>query len=228
MNAVRGALEFLTDPSNWTGPRGILSRGWAQIYISIVALAIASAIAIPAAVVMAHGRRAPNLSVAMVNLSRAIPSFAIIALALPLSIRFGFGLGFWPTCVALVALGAPPLFTNAYEGVAGTPRGMVEAANGLGMTDQQVLRKVELPVALPLLMTGVRIAAVQIIATATLGAIVGFECLGTYIVAGLRRGAAGRPEVIAGAVLVAALALAVDVVLERTGRALTPWHQRLR
>jgi osmoprotectant transport system permease protein len=182
-------------------------------------------IAIPGAVWLAHRRRAPNVSVAMVNLGRAIPSFAIIVLIFPFSIRYGFGLGFWPTCVALVIIGVPPMFTNAYAGVAGTPRDMVEAASGIGMTDSQVLRKVELPVSLPLLITGIRIAAVTIVATATLGAIVGYDCLGTYIVSGLRRGESGRPEVLVGAFLVALLALAVDLLLDRVERALSPWNR---
>jgi osmoprotectant transport system permease protein len=224
VNTVVDALQYLTDPDNWNGPRGILSRGWAHIWVSLVAVAISAAVAIPAAVWMAHGRRLPTVSVALVNLGRAIPSFAIIALVLPFSIRFGFGLGFWPTCVALVALGIPPMFTNTYSGIAETPTQMVEAARGIGMTGPQVLRKVELPTAMPLLLTGVRVSSVQIVATATLGAIVGYECLGTYIVAGLARGASGRPEVLAGAILVAALALVVDLVLDRSERVLTPWR----
>jgi osmoprotectant transport system permease protein len=101
---------------------------------------------------------------------------------------------------------------------------MVEAASGIGMTDRQALRKVELPVSLPLLHTGIRIAVVTIVATATLGAIVGYDCLGTYIVSGLRRGESGRPEVLVGALLVALLALAVDVLLDRVERALSPWN----
>jgi osmoprotectant transport system permease protein len=229
MRVLVEAFQFLLDPSNWTGPRGILQRGWAHLRISIVATVISAAVAIPAAVWMAHGRRLPTVSVALVNLGRAIPSFAIIALVLPFSIRFGFGLGFWPTCVALVALGIPPMFTNAYAGIAETPLQVTEAARGIGMTGTQVLREVELPVAMPLLLTGVRISAVQIVATATLGAIVGYECLGTYIVAGLARGTAGRPEVLVGAILVAALALVIDLLLDRLQQALTPWHRhRLR
>ncbi len=228
MNTIRGAFEFLTTADNWTGQRGILARGWAHVWISFVAVSISAVAAIPAAVWLAHKRRAPNLSVAMVNLGRALPSFAIIALVFPFSIRYGFGLGFWPTCVALVALGIPPMFTNAYAGVMETQHGLVEAASGIGMTGPQVLRKVELPAAVPLLMTGIRISGVQIVATATLGALVGYECLGTYIVAGLARGAAGRPQVLAGAILVAALALVIDLILDRSERALTPWHRRLR
>jgi osmoprotectant transport system permease protein len=225
VNTVREAFEFLLTPDNWTGPRGILARGWAHIWISIVAVTISAAAAIPAAVWLAHHRRAPNLSIAMVNLGRAIPSFAIIALVFPFSIRYGFGLGFWPTCIALVALGIPPMFTNAYSGVMETRNDIVEAAAGIGMTGPQVLRKVELPAAVPLLMTGVRVSAVQIIATATLGALVGYECLGTYIVAGLARGPSGRPQVLAGAMLVAGLALTVDVMLNSLERVFTPWRR---
>ena len=106
-----------------------------------------------------------------------------------------------------------------------TRNDIVEAASGIGMTGPQVLRKVELPAAVPLLMTGVRVSSVQIIATATLGALVGYECLGTYIVAGLARGPAGRPQVLAGAILVASLALTVDVVLNTLERVLTPWRR---
>jgi osmoprotectant transport system permease protein len=228
MNVVGQAVEFLTTWSNWTGPRGILSRTWAQIWITLVAVGISAAIAIPTATVLAHQRRAPTLSVAMVNLSRAIPSFAVIALVFPFSVRYGFGLGFWPTCVALVALGVPPMYTNTYAGVMETRDDLVEAATGIGMTGSQVLRQVELPGAVPLLMTGVRVSSVQIVATATLGALVGYECLGTYIVAGLSRGASGRPEVLAGAILVAALALVIDVALNRTEHALTPWRRQVR
>jgi osmoprotectant transport system permease protein len=168
------------------------------------------------------------LSVAVVNIGRAIPSFAIIALVFPFSIRYGFGLGFWPTCVALVALGIPPMFTNTYAGVAGTPPETVEAARGVGMTGGQVLRQVELPTALPLIVTGIRISAVQIVATATLGAIVGYQCLGSLIVSGLQRSESGKADVLAGAVLVAVLALAVDAVLGRIEPRLTPWRHRLR
>lgn len=228
MSVIGDAIEFLTTSANWTGDRGILSRTWAHVWISLVAVAISCVLAIPLAVWLAHKRRLPTLSVAMVNLGRALPSFAIIALVFPFSIRYGFGLGFWPTCVALVALGVPPMFTNAYAGVMETRREIVEAASGIGMTDGEVLRKVQLPAAVPLLMTGVRVSGVQIVATATLGALVGYECLGTYIVAGLARGSAGRPQVLAGAVLVAVLALSIDLFLDRLERVLAPWHRRVR
>ncbi len=168
------------------------------------------------------------MSVAVINIGRAIPSFAIIALLFPLSIQYGFGLGFWPTCVALVALGVPPMFTNTYAGIAGTPPEFVEAGRGIGMTGGELLRKVELPSALPLVFTGLRVSAVQIVATATLGAIVGYECLGSFIVAGLARGSAGQSTILAGALLVAGLALLVDIVLNVLEPRFTPWLRRVR
>ena len=220
--------EFLSAADSWTGRRGILVRGRAHVWISLIATTIAAAIAIPSAIVLAHRRWLPIMSVAVINIGRALPSFAIIALLFPLSIQYGFGLGFWPTCVALVALGVPPMFTNTYAGIAGTPPELVEAGRGIGMTGGELLRKVELPSALPLVFTGLRVSAVQIVATATLGAIVGYECLGSFIVAGLARGSAGQATMLAGAILVAALALVVDIALNVLEPRFTPWIRRVR
>ncbi|MEZ5259607.1 MAG: ABC transporter permease [Ilumatobacteraceae bacterium] len=227
MSVLGDAIAFLTDGANWSGRRGILAYGQAHLWISVVA-AMAAAIAVPPAVFLAHKRRWPVLAVAVVNIGRAIPSFAVVALVRPFSIRFGLGLGFWPTCVALVALGIPPIFTNAYEGIVGTPDDAVDAARGIGMSSPQVLRRVELPHAVPLLVTGLRVATVQIVATATLGALVGYECLGTFIIAGLARGSAGRPEVLAGAALVTVLALSADALIGRLAPRLAPWTRWVR
>jgi osmoprotectant transport system permease protein len=228
MSVLVDTWEFLTATDSWTGRRGILVRGRAHVWISLVATTIAAVVAIPSAIVLAHRRWLPIMSVAIINVGRALPSFAIIALLFPLSIQYGFGLGFWPTCVALVALGVPPMFTNTYAGIAGTPPELVEAARGIGMTGGELLRKVELPSALPLVFTGLRVSAVQIVATATLGAIVGYECLGSFIVAGLARGSAGQATMLAGAILVAALALVVDVALNVLEPRFTPWIRRVR
>jgi osmoprotectant transport system permease protein len=228
MDLLTDAWSFLTTADNWSGPRGIAARGRAHVWISVVATVLAGVLAIPPAIWLAHRRAAPVLSIAIVNIGRAVPSFAIIALVLPLSIRYGFGLGFWPTCIALVALGIPPMFTNSYAGVASTPPELVEAARGVGMRGGQVLRGVELPNGLPLVLTGIRISAVQIVATATLGALVGYDCLGTYIVQGLRQGSRGDVIVFVGALLVATLAIAVELVLDRLEPMLTPWARRVR
>jgi osmoprotectant transport system permease protein len=228
VSVLADTWEFLTTADSWTGRRGILARGQAHIWISLVATTIAAALAIPSAILLAHRRWLPIMSVAVINIGRAIPSFAIIALLFPLSIQYGFGLGFWPTCVALVALGVPPMFTNTYAGIAGTPPELVEAGRGIGMTGGELLRKVELPSALPLVFTGLRVSAVQIVATATLGAIVGYECLGSFIVAGLARGSAGQASMLGGAILVAGLAIVVDLTLNVLEPRFTPWIHRVR
>ncbi len=215
MSLAGDVWHYLTDGSSWAGPGGLGALTRAHLWISLVSIVAAVALAVPPAVVLAHRRRLPLLSVALVNVGRAVPSFAIVAFVFPLSIRYGFGLGFWPTCVALVALGIPPIFTHTYAGVAGVAPEVVEAAHGVGMTGRQVLAGVELPLALPLILTGLRLSAVQITATATLGAFVGYECLGTPILQGLARGAAGRPQLVGGALLVIAAALVTDAAIGR-------------
>lgn len=225
---VGDVWRYLTASSSWGGDRGLGALVRAHLWISLVSTVAAVALAVPPAVWLAHRRRLPLLSVALVNVGRAVPSFAIVAFVFPLSIRYGFGLGFWPTCVALVALGVPPIFTNTYAGVAGVAPDVVEAARGVGMTDRQVLSGVELPLALPLILTGLRLSAVQITATATLGAFVGYECLGTPILQGLARGVAGRPQLVGGALLVITAALAIDGVIGRIIPRVVRWPSGLR
>ena len=181
----------------------------------------ATAIAGPPAVAFGHFRRGGTFAVAMVNLGRAVPSFGVLALVLPLSIQFGFGLGFWPTVVPLVLLGIPPIFANTYTGVRAADPGVVEAARGMGLSRRQVLAQVELPLATPLIIAGLRVSAVQIIATATLGALVGLSALGSFIVEGLARFDDGR--MLTGGLLVALLAIGTEVAFSVTERVLTPW-----
>lgn len=223
-----GVWAYLTDPANWTGSTGILVRAWAQLRISIVATAIAATLSIPLAVWLGHRRLLPGLSIGAANLGRAIPSFAIIALVLPISISFGLGLGFWPTCVALVVLGIPPMFTSTYAGVAATPPETIEAASAMGMTGGQVLRRVELPLARPLILTGIRISAVQIVATASLGALVGFQCLGSFVIEGLAQPTRARDRLLTGAILIAVLAMAIDATIGMVERRSVPWRKRVR
>lgn len=228
MGVLRDLWEFLSTGSNWTGSNGIWARTKAHAWISFVSVLIATAIALPAAIVLAHRRAAPVVSVALVNIGRALPSFAVVALVLPFSIQYGFGLGFWPTVVALVVLAIPPIYTNTYAGIAGTPPELVEAATGVGMTGGEVLRNVELPVAAPLILNGFRISVVQVIATATLGALVGYQCLGTYIMEGLLQPRRVPERLIGGAVLVASMAVAAELVLSRLEPRLLPWARRVR
>jgi len=220
--------SWLTTSANWTGSTGIWSRGRAHLTISLVATVLAAAVAMPPAVWLAHHRRLPVLSVAVANVGRALPSFAVIALVLPVSISLGLGLGFWPTCVALVALAVPPIFTSTYAGVAGTPAEITEAARGVGMTGPQVLRRVELPAALPLVMNGLRISATQVVATATLGALVGFQCLGSFVLEGLARPFSAQDRLLGGALLIIVMALALDAALGWLARRCSPWTRPAR
>jgi osmoprotectant transport system permease protein len=228
MSAVGEVWSFLTTASNWSGSSGLWTRTVAHVWISAVATVLAATIALPPAIWLGHRRMVPVLSVGVANLGRAIPSFAVIALVLPISISLGFGLGFWPTCVALVALGIPPMFTNTYTGIVGTAPETTEAARAIGMTDPQVLRRVELPSALPFIITGVRISAVQIIATATLGALVGYQCLGSYVIEGLAQPSRARDRLLTGAVLVATLAMSVDHLINRVETHLIRWRRPIR
>jgi osmoprotectant transport system permease protein len=214
--------DYLSSSAAWSGSRGLPALTWAHVQLSFVAVAIAAVIAIPPAVVLGHVRRGGIVAVSTVNIGRAIPSFAILALLLPFSLRWGFGLGFWPTIVALVALAIPPLFTNTYTGVRDVPADAVEAARGMGMRAGQLIRKVETPVAMPLILTGLRVSAVQVVATATLGALVGYRNLGTPIVTGFT--SPNKGPLLAGAIAVAALALLTDGFFAVAERRLVRWR----
>jgi osmoprotectant transport system permease protein len=217
--------DYLGSDAAWQGRSGLPSLLWAHVQLSAAAMVLAAALAVPPAVVLGHVRRGALLAVSIVNIGRAVPSFAVIALVLPFSLRWGFGLGFWPTLVALVLLAIPPIFTNTYVGVRDVPDDAVDAARGMGMRPGQLVRRVEVPVALPLILTGLRVSAVQVVATATLGALVGYRCLGTPIVARLFSGDKG--PLLAAAILVAALALVTDAAFSLLERAAVPWRTRM-
>lgn len=225
-DSLRQMWEYLSSDAAWSGRNGLPALTWAHIRISVVAVAIAAAVAIPSGVLLGHVRRGALLAVSVVNIGRAVPSFAILALLLPFSLRYGFGLGFWPTIVALVLLAIPPVFTNTYTGVRDAPADAVEAARGMGMRAGELVRKVELPVAVPLIVTGLRVSAVQVVATATLGALVGYRNLGTPIVSGFT--SPNKGPMLAGALVVAVLALATDGLFALAERALVPWRRPVR
>ena len=149
------------------------------------------------------------LAINVANFGRALPSMALLALMLPFALSLKLGLGFWPTFLALVPLGIPPVLTNSYVAVREVDRDVVEAARGMGLREVDVLRSVELPIAAPLIIAGVRNAAVAIVATATLGALVAGGGLGRYIIDGIAR--QDYPRLFVGAVLVAVLSIAVEV-----------------
>ncbi|QKV69455.1 MULTISPECIES: ABC transporter permease [Streptomyces] len=220
MNALTGAWSWLTTAAHWSGDGGITQRLGEHLYLTALALLAACAIALPLAMWLGHGggrRVGGALAINISNAGRAVPTFAVLVLLTltPLA-RYGE----LPTLIALVLFSVPPLLTNAYVGIAGTDRDIVQAARGMGMSRWQVLGRVELPLAFPMLMTGVRTAAVQIVATATLAALPGGGGLGRVITAGFAN--YRTAQVVAGAVLVAVLALAVEGLLALLQRLLDP------
>ena len=208
MNVVNGVLTWLTDPVHWSGPDGIPVRTLQHLYYSLLATAIAAAIALPIGVFIGHTGRGALIAVNLTNLGRAIPSLGIIILMFTL-----VGFGITPVLVALTALAVPPIVTNSYIGVRSVDRDVREAAEGMGMRGRQVLWRIELPVAMPLIMAGIRTSAVQVVATATLAAFVGLGGLGRYLIDGLSQ--RDLPQVVSGAILVAVLSLLTELVLGR-------------
>ena len=203
------ALEFIVDERHL-----ILQKTWEHLLLSGAAVAIAVAIALPLGIWLGHLHRGSFLAVNVANLGRALPSLAVIA------VGFVFiGIGFWSVAIALVVLAIPPILTNAYVAVDGVQTDAVEAARGMGMTRRQIVTRVELPLALPLIFVGIRTAFVFVVATATIAAVAGGGGLGDIIVNQAGYGLAG---VVGAAICVSVLALLADGAVGLLQRALTP------
>jgi osmoprotectant transport system permease protein len=210
MNLVEATLVWLTDPEHWVGAAGVPNRLLEHLVLSGAALAIAAAIAVPVGIYVGHTGRGVALSANVANLGRALPSLAVIAIVLPITAAFDNQAGFkvYPTLIAMVVLAIPPILVNTQTGMREVDRDLVEAGRAMGMRPGQVIRGLELPLAAPAIVTGLRSAAVQVIATATLGAIFGGGGLGRYLVEGIAQRNVGMT--FAGVVLVAVLALAAE------------------
>jgi osmoprotectant transport system permease protein len=208
VNVVNEVIAWLTDPAQWSGPEGIPVRTLQHLGYSLLATAIAAAIALPIGVLIGHTGRGAVFAVNLTNLGRAIPTLGIIILVFILA-----GFGIVPVLVALTALAVPPIVTNSYVGVRSVDPEVREAAEGMGMRGRQVLWRVELPVAMPLIMAGIRTSTVQVVATATLAAYVGLGGLGRYLIDGFSQ--RDLPQVVGGAILVAVLALLIELALGR-------------
>ncbi|MDH3425329.1 MAG: ABC transporter permease subunit, partial [Acidimicrobiia bacterium] len=220
MEFLGDVMAWFTTADNWLGTTGILNRTWEHIYLSAAAVAVAGLIAVPAGVTLGHIGRGGVAAVSIVNIGRAVPSFGIVALALPITIKMGLGLGWAPTLLALVALALPPMFTNSYTGVHEVDSALVEAGRGMGMRGPEILREIELPAASPLILAAVRISSVQVVATATLGALVAWGGLGRFIIDGFARG--DEVMVFAGGLLVALLAVLTEVFFSLIERVILP------
>jgi osmoprotectant transport system permease protein len=209
----------------WDAYRDPINNGWGQtlthIRLSIIALAIATGIGVVLGVICAKiGHVAAFLVVTIANLGRIVPEFAILGLIAAL-----WTIGFIPAVVALFLLGIPPILVNTFTGVREVDPGALEAARGMGLTPLQILGRVELPLALPLIFAGIRTSAVQIVATAALAALVGAEGLGVIVLSGLSN--SQNAVLLAGAIPIALLALMAELVFGGAERLLTPKGLRI-
>lgn len=209
MNLLSDTLRWLLDAAHYQGSDAVQTRILEHLELSGLAVLVAAAIALPIALYSGHTGRFGFLLINVANIGRTVPSLALLAFALPISFALGLGLGFWPTLIALVPLAIPPILTNAYVAVRNVDRDVIEAARGMGLSERAILGRIELPLGLPLVLAGTRTAAVNVVATATLGALVAGGGLGRYIVDGLALQEYDRLFV--GALLVALLAIAVEV-----------------
>jgi osmoprotectant transport system permease protein len=220
MTLFGDVVRWFADPAHYQGSDAVQTRIFEHIAVSGLAVIAGLLIALPIGLYLGHTGRFGFIAVNVANIGRAIPSLAAIALAIPIAgtlLGVQNGLGFWPTFLALIPLAIPPILTNAYVGVRGVDRDVTQAARGMGLSEGGILLGVELPLALPVILAGIRTAAVNVVATATLGALVAFGGLGRYIVDGLALQEYDR--LFAGALLVALLAIAVEVAFGTFERA---------
>jgi len=220
MTALGDLFRWLTDPTNWQGSHGIPVRVFEHIELSAISVLIALVIALPIALYLGHTGRGGFIAINVANVGRALPSLALLAFGLVIAIALGLGLGFWPTVFALVPLAIPPIVTNAYVAIREVDRDVVEAARGMGLSETGILRSIEVPLGLPIILSGIRTAAVNVVATATLGALVAGGALGRFIVDGLAL--QEYDQLMGGALLVALLAIATEVSFAALERATVP------
>lgn len=216
VNAIRDAVRWLNDPLNWTNPGGILDRLGEHAVISAAAVALGCLFAWPLGLWMGRSGRGGAALVVLSNVTLAVPTLALLTI-LPLT---PIGIGQPATILALTVFAVPPLLANAYTGVREVDPRVREAARGMGMSGPQMLWRVEVPLAVPYLAAGFRTAAVQVVATATLAALVNGGGLGQIISAGFGLRADG--QILAGGLLVAVLALLVERVLSLAEKLVTP------
>lgn len=206
MNLVIDAFDWLRDPEHWSGPAGIVTRTLEHIGLTFAAVAVAALLALPAGVIIGHLRRGEGVVGGITGAARAIPTLGVLTL-------FGLwlGIGVKAPLIALVILAMPSLLAGAYAGVAAIDPQIPSAAKAIGMNTRQVIWRVELPLALPVLVGGIRAAVLQVVATATFAAYTADVGLGRYLFAGLKTRDYG--QMLGGAILVAVLALLLELIL---------------
>jgi osmoprotectant transport system permease protein len=217
---LANVAQWFANPAHWTGSDGIPTRLLQHLQLSAESVLIGALIALPVGIVLGHYGRFGNLAINVSNVGRAIPSFALLVLAFQI-----FGLGDAPIIIALTALAIPPMVTNSYVAMREVDPDVRDAARGMGYRELAQVIRVELPLAVPLLMAGIRTSAVQVVATATLAALIAGGGFGRYIIDGLDQ--QDYTKLVAGAILVALLALGTEVGLGALERLLIPRGIRL-
>jgi osmoprotectant transport system permease protein len=225
--SIGGAIEFIFEPqnSNVTGGEKVggldqvIELTLTQLEVTLLALALAIVLALPIGLYLGHRGVGEVFAVGLGNVGRAVPELALIAL-----MAAAIGVGLRNVTLALAVLGIPPILTNAFVGIRQVDRAPVDAARGIGMTEAEILFRVEMPLAVPTLMAGIRGAMIAIVATATIAPLAGVLTLGDFII---NRNVYGEDGVLAGAILVALLALALEFALAGLQRLLTSRGLRL-
>ncbi len=210
---VTAAWQWLTAGSRWSGGDGIPHRLLQHLEYSGIALLIAALIALPIGALVGHTGRGTFAVAGLANLARAVPTLGLLLLVVTVT-----SIGLTPVIIPLIALAIPPILVNTFEGIRGVDADIKDAARGMGMKGPGILLKTEIPVAMPLILLGLRTAAIQVVATATIAAYAGIGGLGRYIVDGLAR--KDYPSVVGGSVLVVLLALAVQLAFAVIRRAI--------
>jgi osmoprotectant transport system permease protein len=215
VNGLRSAWLWLTQAQQWQGTDGIPVRLVQHLEYTAFALALATAIALPLGLAIGHTGRGGLVMISLANFGRALPTLGLVVLAFILTSGSSVAV-----LVALVVLAIPPILVNTCEGILGVDRDIKDAARGMGMTAPQVLLRAEVPVATPLILLGLRTAAIQVVATATVAAYIGLGGLGRYIIDGWARN--DYAMVGGGAIVVVALALAVQLIFVALRRLAVP------
>lgn len=215
MNLWNSTFAWLVDPANWSGPAGISTRLGEHVLYSLITLVIAAAIAVPIGVAVSHTGKGRAVAVQLSGALRALPTLGVLLL---LALWLGLGLG--PPLIVMVVLALPPLLAGAYAGVDAVDRETIDAARSIGMTGWQVLFKVELPLAMPIIIGGVRSACLQVIATWTVAAYLPLGGLGRFIYDGLA--VQNYAEMLGASVIVIVLALVADSIFVVVQRLVVP------
>lgn len=219
MDWLTGIPAWFADPANWTGPTGVPTLFVQHLGYSAASLGLACLVGLPAGIWLGHTGRGGVLAQQVSNAGRAVPVLALLGILLLVP---GFGRTWWTLILCFTLFAVPPVLTNAYTGLREVDRGAVDAARGMGMSGGEVLRRVELPLATPLIMNGVRLAAVQVVATVSIAALFAFGGLGRIITRATGSAGIDLSAALAGTILIAAFALVVEYGLAGLTRRADP------